>query len=181
MTPAAMHASRRLDSQLKAQRVRAAVGALVAAGRPVSIAKVAREAGVSRKFIYSHPELRAEIDHRAAPATARQTGSLTAAARVSAASLRADLENHRALTHRQRGQIAALERRLSEALGRQICGELAEPDLVGTADEQLRDRLEAAEQRAFELDESLASAHEELAAVREINRELLAAHNRPGR
>lgn len=109
--------------------------------------------------------MRSEIEHRVAQATARQTSSLAAAARVSAASMRADLENHRVLAHRQRGQIAALEHRLSEALGQQISGDLPGPDPVGAADQQLRDRLEAAEQRAFELQESLATAHEELAAV----------------
>jgi hypothetical protein len=53
-------------------------------------------------------------------------------------------------------------------------------DKVAAADPELRDRLQAAEQRALELQESLATAHEELAAAREINRELLATHNRPG-
>ena len=176
-----MHATRRLDSQLKAQRVRAAVEALVIAGRPATIAQVARQASVSRKFIYSHLDLRADVEHRAAQATTRQTSSLTAASRVSAASLRADLENQRALTQRQRGQITTLERRLSETLGHQIAGELPGPDPVAVADALLRERLQASEQQAFELGESLASAHEELAAAREINRELLAAHNRPGR
>ncbi|WP_272477131.1 DUF6262 family protein [Baekduia alba] len=186
MTAAALHTSRRLDSQLKTQRVHAAVDAFIAAGRPVTIAQVAREASVSRKFIYSHPELRAEIEHRAAQATTRQTNSLTATARVSAASLRADLENHRALAHRQRRQIAALERRLSELLGRQVSDQMPYSDPVAAAEARLRERLQAAEQRAFELQESLATAHEELAAAREINRELSPrttdpAPERPGR
>ena len=37
--------------------------------------------------------------------------------------------------------------------------------------------LEDAQQRAFELQQALAEAREELATVREINRELLVAHN----
>ena len=102
MTPGAMHASRRLDSQLKAQQVRAAVGALVTAGRPATIAQVAREAGVSRKFIYAHPEPRAEIEHRGLAAAARPGVGLAAQARVSAASLRADAENARARNQRLR-------------------------------------------------------------------------------
>jgi len=139
-----MHASRRLDSQLKAQQVRAAVGALVTAGRPATIAQVAREAGVSRKFIYAHPELRAEIEHRGLAAAARPGVGLAAQARVSAASLRADAENARARNQRLRQQVSALE------------------------------------QRVFELKEALAEAGEELTAVREINRELLARANRAG-
>ena len=47
-------------------------------------------------------------------------------------------------------------------------------------DEQhpLQARLEQSETRAFELEETLAAAREELDAVREINRELLSQHNR---
>jgi hypothetical protein len=179
MSATGMHASRRLDSQVKTQRLRAAVAALIAAGRPTTIAQVAREAGVSRKFIYSHPELRAEIEHRTLQAAAGTGSALVSDARVSAASLRADLENSRALVHRLRGQVAALERRLSESLGRQIAGELHDDEPTGAASVEVRERLERAEQRAFELQEALAGAQEELAAVREINRELLAAHNRP--
>jgi hypothetical protein len=47
-------------------------------------------------------------------------------------------------------------------------------------DEQhpLQARLEQSETRAFELEETLDAAREELDAVREINRELLSQHNR---
>ena len=181
MSASEMHASRRLESEVKAERVRAALAALAASGRAATIAQVAREAGVSRKFIYSHGELRAEIEHRALKAAARSGSALASDARLSAASIRADLENSRALSGRLRGQVAALERRLSEALGRQIASELPGHEPVEPAGRELSERLERAEQRSFELEESLASAHEELAAVREINRELLAAQNHPGR
>jgi hypothetical protein len=66
-----MAAHRRLDSQLKRERVAAAVDARLAAGHELTIAAIARHAGVSRKFIYAHPDLRAQIEHRALQATAR--------------------------------------------------------------------------------------------------------------
>jgi hypothetical protein len=69
----AMVASRRLDSQLKRERVAAAVDARAATGQELSIAAIARHADVSRKFIYTHPELRAQIEQRARQATAPPT------------------------------------------------------------------------------------------------------------
>jgi hypothetical protein len=64
-------------------------------------------------------------------------------------------------------------------LGREIAGDI---DPAGyEPPDQLRDQLESAHARVFELEETLADAHEELDAVREINRELLAAQNRSGR
>ncbi len=54
-----MLATRRLGSQLKRERVAGAVDARLAAGHELSIAAIARHAGVSRKFIYAHPDLRA--------------------------------------------------------------------------------------------------------------------------
>jgi len=171
-----MHASRRLDSQLKAQQVRAAVGALVTAGRPATIAQV----GVSRKFIYAHPELRAEIEHRGLAAAARPGVGLAAQARVSAASLRADAENARARDQRLRQQVSALEQRLSEALGRQVADALSGQELLDDPVETLRADFAGAQQRVFELKEALAEAGEELTAVREINHELLARANRAG-
>ena len=172
----AMLATRRLDSQLKRERVLAAVDALAATGRQLSIAAIARHAGVSRKFIYTHPALRAQIELRARQHAARSAARANADGRISVASLQADLANARAHNHRLRQQLRALEQRLSEALGREIADELEPAD---ERPEQLRSQLADAQAQSFELTESLADAREELDAVREINRELLAEHNRP--
>jgi len=174
---AAMVAHRRLDSQVKRERVAAAVDARLAAGHELTIAAIARHAGVSRKFIYAHPDLRAQIEHRALQASARNTSITIADGRVTVASLRADLANAKAHNHRLREQLRTLEQRLSQTLGEEVADQL-EQDLADGSD-QLRARLEAAHAHAFEVEESLADAREELDAVREINRELLAARNRP--
>jgi hypothetical protein len=79
---------RRADSQVKAARVRAALDAM-AAGEPPGVSQLARRARVSRRFIYDHPELRAEIAHRATQVAGQCAGVVTA-------SLRADLENAKA-------------------------------------------------------------------------------------
>ncbi len=91
-------ALRRLDSQDKTRRVLAALDAAVGAGEPLSIAALARHAAVSRRFIYDHPELRAEAERRATEAADRHASATTAGARVTAASLRADLANAKATT-----------------------------------------------------------------------------------
>jgi len=172
----AMVARRRLDSQIKHQRVVAAVDACVAAGLALSIAGLARQAGVSRKFIYAHPDLRARIEQRARQSAEAGTARAVADGRVTIASLRADAANTKAQNHRLREQARALEQRLSTILGQQIASEI---DPAGyEPPDQLRARLEREQARVFELEETLADAQEELEAVREINRELLAGQNR---
>lgn len=109
---------RRADSEVKAARVRAAVEAAAIDGGPFSVAEIARRAHVSRRFVYDHPDLRAEIDLKAAESVAKFSGRLVASAQVSAASLRADSENTRAENQRLRERIRTLEARLSEVLGR---------------------------------------------------------------
>lgn len=177
---AALVAHRRLDSQVKRERVAAAVDARLAAGHELTIAAIARHAGVSRKFIYSHPDLRAQIEHRALQASARSTSIVIADGRVTVASLRADLANAKAYNHRLRDQMRTLEQRLSQALGRDVAEQLGPRELADGPD-QLRAQLDVAHAHAFEVQETLADTREELDAVREINRELLAARNRPAR
>jgi chromosome segregation ATPase len=172
----AMVASRRLDTQLKRERVVAAADARLAAGHELSIAAIARHAGVSRKFIYTHPDLRSQIEQRARRATAPTNDRGAADGRVTVASLQADLANAKAHNNRLRQQLRALEQRLSEALGRDIAEQL-EP--AAERPDELRRELQDAQAQVFELQEQLADAREELDAVREINRELLAQHNRP--
>ena len=171
-----MVALRRLDSQLKREQVVAAVDARLAAGQQLSIAVIARHAGVSRKFIYAHPDLCAQIEQRARQNAARAAGQASADGRVSVASLRTDLANAKAHNHRLRQQVRMLEQRLSETFAVELADELGPGR---TPADELRSGLEAARAQIFELIESLADTREELGAVREINRELLAYRNRP--
>src|SRR5664279_14537 len=115
---------RRLDSADKTRRLLAALDATIGAGEPLTIAALARHARVSRRFIYDHPELRAEAERRAAQAADRTAGAITAGARVTAASLRADLANAKATNHRQHTQLEALRRRLGQILGHNALTEL---------------------------------------------------------
>ena len=110
---------RRADSQVKAARVRAALDAM-AAGEPPGVSQLARRARVSRRFIYDHPELRAEIAHRARQVAGQCAG-------VVIASLRADLENAKARNRRLESDLAASCRRLGEASARTSSARSAPP------------------------------------------------------
>ncbi len=175
----AMVAHRRLDSQLKRQRVIAAVEARLVAGQELSIAALARHAGVSRKFIYTHPDLRAQIEHQARQSVETRRSRAIADGAVTIASLRADAANAKAQNRRLGEQLQALQQRLSETLGRELASQI-DHTAYETPDE-LRAQLDTAQARVFELEEAFADAQEELEAVREINRELLAAQNRSSR
>ena len=76
----AMRRARRADSERKRRLVLAVTDAQLEAGRHPTIAAIARQAGVGRKFIYDHPDLRAGIELKAAQATGRQASDLVASA-----------------------------------------------------------------------------------------------------
>ena len=176
----AMRDARRLDSHRKATLVLAAADAAIQRGEAASIAGIARDAGVGRKFIYDHPDLRAEIELKFARATQRRANDLVATARVSGASLRADLANSRAHNQRLTTQLRALEARLSQLEGaRLLTDDLLPPDMVAElADRQLAQRITDLEQQLFDTKEELRRTVEELDAARAINRELMQRANR---
>jgi hypothetical protein len=168
-------AARRLDSTTKTSQVLAALESALSAGQPLSIASLARRAGVSRRFIYDHPELRAQAERRAAETADHCAATSVANARVTLASLRADLANAKATNHRLNTELVGLRRRLGQLLGHDALADLehAVPD-AGAAN----GRLTELEQSLFQAGEDLAQRSEELDAARQINRELLAKINR---
>ena len=176
----AMRRARRADSERKRRLVLAVTDAQLEARHP-TIAGIARQAGVGRKFIYDHPDLRAGIELKAAQATGRQASDLVASARVTGASLRAELENARAQNHRLSKQIRALENRLSQAEGARLVADelLPEGVLAELADQQLAGRVAELDQQLFEARENLRRTTEELEAARAINRELMQQANLP--
>lgn len=176
-----MHHARQLAGQHKRSLVLAALEAAIESGRHPTIAGIARAAGVGRKFIYDHPDLRAQITLRVAQATERETNTMIAAARVTGASLRADLENARAQNRRLNKQLRALENRLSHAEGQRLVADdlLPETMLAELADQQLARRLGELEQQLFETKDAHRRTVEELEAARAINRELMQRANRP--
>jgi Family of unknown function (DUF6262) len=80
--PLAAAARRKRTSAV--ERARAALVALDDGGAQITFQSVAARAGVSRQWLYKHPELRAEVEKL----RARQAGPVPAAQRASDASLR---------------------------------------------------------------------------------------------
>lgn len=170
---------RRLDSETKAARLLATLDAMVVAGEPPNIAVLARRARVSRRFVYDHPELRAEVERRATEVGDRFASAVGATARVTAASLRADLENAKATNHGLEAELAALRRRLGQILGQDAMADMHHEGIVDTSNAD-RARIDELEQSLFETNEELVCRTDELIASRQINRELMARVNRCG-
>ncbi|WAP58859.1 DUF6262 family protein [Streptomyces sp. S465] len=135
-TVQAMIEGRRADTGRRRQRVPAALAQAAKDGSDVSVAAIARRAGVDRTFLYRHRDLLGQIHAQAAePPTA--PGSRGPA--VSRASLQADLLAADARTARLAAQVRRLEARLSEVLGEQVW---RESGIGGPEDtEQLKARI----------------------------------------
>jgi Family of unknown function (DUF6262) len=171
--------ARRQIGDSKARLVVAAVEAVVRRGQIPNVTEVAREAGVGRKFIYDHPDLRALIELRALEAVGTQEQRIIGAARVSAASLRSDLTNAQAHNHRLRKQLQALEARLSVLEGARVAAEAFPGQLgVNVVDGLATEQINELERQVFQLTENLNRTREELQAARRINRELMQQANR---
>ena len=164
----ALTAARRRDSTRRRQRVLGALDRLTGAGEEISVAAVARAAGVDRSFLYRHHDLRAQILERAAQS--EPDTSLPRTTQVSRQSLLADLANLRAPNERLRRQVNELARRLSDALGEEIfhASGLGAPPADET--EELRRRVAALEQTVLDLRQRLEERTEELDAARTTNK-----------
>lgn len=114
-TPLATAARRK--SEHAQIRARNALRELDQQGRPVTFQAVARQAGVSRQWLYQQPELRREIERlRARPALDRSP-LVPDAHRASDASLRQRLETLRAENRALREQATDLKAELAIAYG----------------------------------------------------------------
>ena len=168
--------ARRLDSETKVNRVLAVVAAMAEAGEGPRPAVVARRAKVSRRFIYDHKELLAEIQLRRLEVSARFTDAVNAGTRITAASVRAELEHAKAQNRRLQEENGRLMLRLSQALGEEVRAEMAGQGVV--EDNALLARVEELTEELLEAREDIRRRVEELEAARAINRGLLARVNR---
>lgn len=164
---------RRADSDRRRDRVRHAVARARADGQSVSVASIARMAGVDRSFLYRHSDLLAEI-HEFQTCPTRPSDPT--ASTVTYQSLKADLVNAQQRIARTSGHNRLLERRLSELLGEHAWRESG----LGAAPyiDQLQRRLTELEQRNAALQDQLDERQGELDAARAANRELIAALNK---
>jgi hypothetical protein len=84
-------AARRRSQTTRDNAVRA-LRRLDTAGRPITVEAVAREAGVSRSWLYGQPDLRAEIERLRGHSHSSSAPPVPARQRASDASLRRRLE-----------------------------------------------------------------------------------------
>lgn len=172
MMPNPMIDGRRADTSRRRQRVLTTLEAAVADGTQISVAGIARAAGVDRTFLYRHKDLLAQIYSAQAVPTSI-TANETA---VSRESLKADLANAQHRITRFAARNALLERKLSELLGQQVWREsgLGAPVDV----EQLQQRITSLEQQVVDLTGRLEERDQELGAARDANRELFTNMNK---
>jgi Family of unknown function (DUF6262) len=115
-TPLAAAASRKRDhAQTRAQK---ALRELDQQGRAITFQAVARQAGVSRQWLYQQPELRNEIERLRERHIAVTGPQVPDAQRASTASVHQRLENMRAENRRLREEVAELKAELAIAYGR---------------------------------------------------------------
>ena len=169
---APMRQGRQADSARRRQRVITALGkATTDGGIEISVAGVARTAGVDRSFLYRHRDLLEKI-HALETAP---PGTHSGRPAVSRASLQADLLAAQERAARMHARITQLERRLSELLGEQAWHDsgLGTPADIGA----LSQRITHLEQQAVDLRLQLGEREQDLAAARAANRELMAQLN----
>jgi hypothetical protein len=169
---ARLTASRQAEGDRKLGQVRAALAQFERDAASFSNAELARAAEVSRRFLYAHREVLAEADAvRIRIAAARAAGT-TASVAVTAASLRADLENARASNSRLRAQLTAAEARLAELLGAEAAAD------AGWIPPAVRRQLDEHTEQHQRDQARIRELEEELEQVRRLNRELTAQVNR---
>jgi hypothetical protein len=103
-------------SQQAVERARRAIRRLDKAGEPVSFQSVAREASVSRQFLYSHDQLRGEIE-RLRAAHLEAVEAIPPAQRASEASWKARNQMLLDENRRLREEVAGLREELAGAWG----------------------------------------------------------------
>ena len=172
----AMHTERAENSRAKSVATADAISALVWEEVPLTVAAVARRAGVSREFIYSHPELkeairraRADIAQRRLSISDAHTGDF--ALRAERTTLLARNEGLRAQLEAQNQELTKLRKQREQWLGNQLdslANAVPQPELRAE-NERLNDRV-------IELHRDLESALRTIAGLEEDLRISRSAH-----
>lgn len=181
---AAMVRQRQQDSRTKRRKVLDALDAMERTRCPITVADVARRAGVSSWLVRQEPLLEAV---RQAQARLSQ-GNVPSAepARPSAGSLHIERDLLRQENQRLRHQLRMLQSRLSELLGDHIEGTdlHSQHRLVQELTDQntaLTRQTGEAIQQTHQLQQKVDTLSSDLQAAHNVNRSLMAELNRPSR
>ena len=173
-------------SEAKKDAVRAAVARLTEDPHSINKSVVARQAGVSREFINSHPDLKALIDaaarshhtrHRAAPA--RTVDAELSGLRAQNQTFSDTIANQKAVIAELRATIEQLRHQRKLHLGAQLAATTIDPEIHRRLQVH-RDRLAADNRqlhaRIDDLERIIADQREDLAASRRAHAEDLAQY-----
>jgi hypothetical protein len=127
--PEALAAFQRKRSAQCRNAVIAAIRKLDRAGKPITVAAVAAEAGVDRSYIYDHPDLLEQVSQQR-DKTPVKLASRPVAERATVASLQARLTSAQEEIARLKAENRRLHERLAVALGDAWQGESELPRAV---------------------------------------------------
>ncbi|MGW6207477.1 DUF6262 family protein [Streptomyces sp. NPDC055089] len=170
--PHPLTAARRADTDRRRTRVLHALAEMAEDSQLISVSAVAARAGVHRSFLHRHDDLHQAVI-AAQQATPTPGGQASA---PSTASLRADNANLAERNRRLQQHILLLEERLSVLLGEQAHQRsgLGAPPVTAALESELEDTR----QQNLDMRRTLEEREEELGAVREAYRRLMADRNR---
>lgn len=168
----AANSRRRLDNEQKYRAVERQLDLAAARGEVLTKSAIARRAGVDRSIFYGNDRLGACFDRAISRVDDARRSSVESAARVTTATLRADLANEREFNRRLRTQVTALEARLSELLGQLVLADLPDTTRAAITGDRQQQQVDDLEHVVFQLREELRRRDEELDGVRRANREL---------
>ena len=165
-TAAALEA-RRVTAQAAHQRVHHVLARMRREKAPITVAAVARRAGVSRTFLYTNPEARTAVADAAAASGLQRAADLTAQDTEQEASWRERALNAEAALKTAQAEIAAQRRRMAILLG-QIRD--LEHDLSPEAAQRLATENTTLKQRVRQLTHDNKTLEDRLEAARSNNR-----------
>lgn len=171
--------ARARDSATKTERAIATAARLQASGQQVTFARVAQDAAVSTWFTYNNEAVAAAIrDAQRDQAEHGLHATPSSLERVSAASLRTDLEHSRAEVRTLRDE----NQRLRQSLAARLGVELSHPDPTELAgrlrqveqhNTELASQLSAANAQSRQAEAKLTTTQDELTAARESLRRMI--------
>lgn len=186
MRTARLISAKRADAQRRREAVLKAIAAHTKAGRSITVAGIARSAGVSTWLIYNVPDLLEAVRSAAAQSHAKEdTGRKSTGPAPTINGLRNEVMMLNARLTKAASERDQLKKALKNKLGAQLeletAGELkTRIGLLERSLERARLDLEDSQTRSNLLRDDLEDAQDELRAARRINQMLMKENSQQG-
>jgi len=166
----ALRQARQADTATRVARCETVLNRMVKAGETITVAKLARRAGVGEKFAFRHAVLKAKIDAAKQAVTEANGADLDAALAVERNFWK---DRARQTEHRLERAV----KRIAELEGKQVAEERG---LVAPQDEvhELRARVAQLQATVSALETRVTRADRDVEAVRKLNRDLVRENTR---